>query len=464
MTERPSTKHNIQIDDENINRPNYAVVTNIYVTGSASMIYTGVDRGTGLVTIFVSGSDSSSVLPITEDEMLISDVSTWNATTGSHGFAPRASAPAGANDVNVLGIVAGNSNYTNIPLFDSVTPNPVGVGAAGTQQISARRDHVHTVTYPQSSIGIMGQNVGIPLGTGTTFNVNGTRLVLSISGTVLNLTNSPEPPSTSYPAIYSDSSFVVTGTNINVDNPLTASVSGSFAYIDVTPYPLMIGYKLGWTNTGTISISAGSCYAPNGAYIDLNSSVNLSPTISGSAWNHVYAYLSTGTVPTIETNAIAPVIWKGTAYGKTGDTSRRYLGSFLANSARNIYGFVHHPISNTMVYQLVDTVSSPFRVLSGGTGTGATAIPLAGAIPITTTLAILRFTNSSNQLALWSENSSVSLTQRTAVVSLSTSTTQSIQGTGEMGTDASQQIWYKLNGAVSGGGAFTDVLGYRYDR
>ena len=83
MTERPSTKHNIQIDDENINRPNYAVITNIYVTGSAGMVYTGVDRGTGLVTIFVSGSNASPTSPATDQIGIFGISGTTSLGTGT---------------------------------------------------------------------------------------------------------------------------------------------------------------------------------------------------------------------------------------------------------------------------------------------------------------------------------------------------------------------------------------------
>lgn len=56
MSERPTTKHDIQRDELNITRPNFSEVTQIDVTGSASMVWTGRDRGTGLVLISVSGT------------------------------------------------------------------------------------------------------------------------------------------------------------------------------------------------------------------------------------------------------------------------------------------------------------------------------------------------------------------------------------------------------------------------
>lgn len=98
MTVRTTTKHDIQIDDENTTRPSFATVTKILITGSMWMNYLGVDPGTGPVTIFISGSGvtngdahthlSGSGAPITASQvgaiptdgwMLVSDV--WTRTS-----------------------------------------------------------------------------------------------------------------------------------------------------------------------------------------------------------------------------------------------------------------------------------------------------------------------------------------------------------------------------------------------
>lgn len=56
MSERITTKHDIQRDEENSTRPNFSVVNQILVTGSMYMAYNGYDPGTGKVTLFISGS------------------------------------------------------------------------------------------------------------------------------------------------------------------------------------------------------------------------------------------------------------------------------------------------------------------------------------------------------------------------------------------------------------------------
>lgn len=81
------------------------------------------------------------------------------------------------------------------------------------------------VTFPQDQIGIFGQDEGVPVGTGTIFNVTGERLVLSRSGTVLNLNVSPEPVDNIGVVIQNEGVFLTTGVTIDVMGAVTLSGS-----------------------------------------------------------------------------------------------------------------------------------------------------------------------------------------------------------------------------------------------
>lgn len=74
-------------------------------------------------------------------------------------------------------------------------------------------------------IGMFGQDEGVPVGTGTIFNVTGERLVLSRSGTVLNLNISPEPTDNIGVAIQNEGNFLATGVTIDVMGAVTLSGS-----------------------------------------------------------------------------------------------------------------------------------------------------------------------------------------------------------------------------------------------
>lgn len=88
-------------------------------------------------------------------------------------------------------------------------------------------------------LGIMGQNKGTPLQTGTTLNVNGDRLVMTISGTVFNLSSTPEPIDNIGVMFQRNGVPLATGSTINVIGSLT--VSGSvYQFRANKNYPLFI--------------------------------------------------------------------------------------------------------------------------------------------------------------------------------------------------------------------------------
>lgn len=64
------------------------------------------------------------------------------ATTSGAGFAPQATAPA-ANELNVLGIANGETEYSNKDLYNTTNPAMNGTAAPGTAVQASRSDHVH---------------------------------------------------------------------------------------------------------------------------------------------------------------------------------------------------------------------------------------------------------------------------------------------------------------------------------
>jgi len=79
---------------------------------------------------------------VTETNLTLSDVTTNDASTSKHGFAPKATAPA-AGIINLLGIANGETEYTCKALLDDTNPANLGTAGPGTATVAARRDHVH---------------------------------------------------------------------------------------------------------------------------------------------------------------------------------------------------------------------------------------------------------------------------------------------------------------------------------
>jgi hypothetical protein len=129
-----------------------------------------------------------------------------------------------------------------------------------------------TISFPQEVIGIMGQDEGVPLGTGSTFNVVGSRGVLSLSGTVLQLNLSPDPIELIGVLGMNKSSSIGTGTTLNVTGTrINLSRNGDVLELTNSPDPVELIGIYGLAN----GVPLGT-----GTWLDFGS--NLTATISGT--------------------------------------------------------------------------------------------------------------------------------------------------------------------------------------
>jgi hypothetical protein len=218
------------------------------------------------------------------------------------------------------------------------------------------------------------------------------------------------------------------------------------------------GMQLIWNSVNSLSIGTGSCFAENGDFIDITSPLTASSlSLSNSTWYHLYVYLNSG-APAMEVVTTAPVAWKGTAYSKTGDTSRRYVGSVKTDGSGNIYQFRHAPESGDIFYVDVAAASSPFAA-TGLTATSATAIDFSAVVPVTGIIVKTRMFNGTNQVLYIGSSNSVSST----VYAWGILNGFPVQLPGEIVCDSSQRIWY-LHGAAVTGTSVAAVLGYKFRR
>lgn len=219
------------------------------------------------------------------------------------------------------------------------------------------------------------------------------------------------------------------------------------------------GLKLSWNSATSITVGTGHCYAENGDEIDLTSAITKSGlSLSSSTWYHVYVYLS-GT-PAAEIVTTAPTAWKGPAYSKTGDTSRRYVGSVLTDGSGNIYEFMHNLNNNQIVYKGSSvTNTSPFRVLNGGTSTSPAEVDVSGVIPSETAIMIYaRFASNANVTTNIGTDSSVSN------LSLNPGSTSIQNAYIAFAVNSTPGIYYDLGSGYSSGGVYIDIYGYYFER
>jgi hypothetical protein len=229
------------------------------------------------------------------------------------------------------------------------------------------------------------------------------------------------------------------------------------------PADYISGLKMVWISSTSISVSSGAAIlSSTGSLLTNSATLTLTPSLAASTFYHVYLYNNAGTAA-IEAVTTAPAAaYFGTARAKTGDTSRRYIGSILTDSSGNIFNFKHVGLKISYLTDLTGVL--PFRTLSLGQATILTSVSCSSVIPSTSTLGTIRFTNTDPSYPARFSNSASGLSAPAALLSIPPSVNTS--AVTDFPLDASQAIQYFMYNGSSGGsgGAFADVIGYTYER
>lgn len=214
------------------------------------------------------------------------------------------------------------------------------------------------------------------------------------------------------------------------------------------------GMTMQWDSATQMTIASGTCYIPSvGANVNFTSALTKTPTLSASTFYHVYAFLNSG-VPDVEIVTTVPSSpYNGTARTKTGDTTRRYIGSVLTNASSQLYRFVQ----SNLDIQYLETIGggTPFRILSAGAATTRTAVSASAAIPVTSKRGEFQFINSS-------AGSQFLLIGAPDLAVVDTISVAAGLGFVAYFPLVNGQLGYYLLSA--GGSAFIDVHGYSYER
>lgn len=131
----------------------------------------------------------------------------------------------------------------------------------------------------------------------------------------------------------------------------------------------------------TLTLSPGVAYIPSLSQL-LAVNAALSKTLSGmtpNTWYHVYLFAKADGAPDFEVVTVVPAIYFGTARTKTGDNSRRYIGSVRVG-ASGVLKFEHHA---SQIAYLEDTSAAPFLVLAAGSSTSTATVSASQVAPMT---------------------------------------------------------------------------------
>jgi hypothetical protein len=218
-----------------------------------------------------------------------------------------------------------------------------------------------------------------------------------------------------------------------------------------------------WNSANSISITGGSAYIPSsGTVLTLAGTITKSSLVlSAATFYHVYLYSNAGT-PDIEIVTTAPSAkYSGSSRTKTGDTSRRYLFSFLTAAADTIIRFKH---ANNKVSYLADYLAAPLVILTNGLATTSTAVSASGAVPVTATHTCMAIFNSSavSGASVFLNDADIgAVTNANAQISVPFG----LQATLDFSISASQTLNYIYPAtAPSGNGTYLRVFGYLFER
>lgn len=366
--------------------------------------------------------------------------------TGQNSIKTRGTLAEGIVQVSLQGdvSVAGNTQYYGSDQTGNKGWYAVSSALAGSSNISLSTAANGVTTFDLADVADSGAGSLLAITRDSKGRITGTRAA-TITGTanqidVANGDGSAGPPTLSLDAA--------------VLNQLAELVgSPGLGYID--------GLKMVWNSATSLSVTSGAAYIPLlGHVLQSPATLTLSSLVlAASTWYHVYLYNNAGT-PAIECVTTAPAAtYNGTARTKTGDTSRRYLGSLLTDASGNINNFLQN--GDLMMYES-SIANAPFLLISTGRATTVTNISCAGVVPATARVAVIIMATLNSTADAAIGNSSMSGTLSATVFLQYVG--NGVQTTHLMPLDSSQRFSYVMTATTTTGGFFARVCGYVLER
>lgn len=404
----------------------------------------------------------------------VSAAPVWSTITGAD---ITGAALTKTDDTNVT-LTLGGTPATALLRAASITVGWTGTlsiarGGTGQATASAAFDALAPTTTSQDLI-VRGASSNGRLGVGANGNV------LTVTGGVVGWAAPATNGTVTSVALSLPSFITVTGSPVTTSGTLTGTLatqtantvfagpsSGSAAAptfralvsADVPlPTDYISGLKLIWNSATSISVGTGEAIIPSTGKTEVvASTLTLSSlSLSASTVYNVYLFDNAGT-PTIECVTTAPASpYQGTARAKTGDTTRRWLGSVLTDSSGNVYNFAQ---TGNSIRFIVNISLSPFRFVSNGTSSSRVSTSLASVIPASATQISLRVQNTATTGSLVIDIPESGFTGATGINAVGP-----LVGAYFDIPVPSRTVIYIYNVAPSGGGAFLDISGYLFER
>ena len=221
------------------------------------------------------------------------------------------------------------------------------------------------------------------------------------------------------------------------------------------------GLRMEWVSGTSLRVTGGAAYVPGlNGILGVESPITKSGlSLSANTWYHLYLYRNGGSAD-IEISATDPAApYSGAARTKTGDNTRRYIGSIRTVASGEVARFRHN-LPGRILYNADINL---FRVLNNGTNVDPPAnISLTGAIPVTSRAARVLVENSAANTVAFSNPDLTTTGIGTAILFF-------LRSTGvveaELPTSEGRQLNYAYFTAPGAGtGASVWVAGYSFER
>lgn len=228
------------------------------------------------------------------------------------------------------------------------------------------------------------------------------------------------------------------------------------------PQDFLTGLQLEWAATNAVNIRSGAAWVSGTGRLKSTTTIQKTGlSLSANTWYHLYLYNS-GTlaapVAAVEVSTVAPEGYFGTAYRKTGDATRRYLGSVRTDGSGNIHRFLHNPVTNRVLY-LGNLYTGQFVLLTNGSATTETNISAAAVVPVTARWLLANLRNTSSTQVLSIGTSDDGFAQPTGSIEVVSALREYAA---ELPLDPSQQFSYAMSAAGGTGSVY--ARGYHFMR
>lgn len=217
------------------------------------------------------------------------------------------------------------------------------------------------------------------------------------------------------------------------------------------------GLRMEWVSGTSLRVTGGAAYVPGlQGILGVESPITKSGlSLSANTWYHLYLYRNGGSAD-IEISTTAPAEpYSGVARTKSGDNSRRYIGSVRTDGAGSVFNFVH--VGNQIAYR-AHTGLLPFAVVSGGLATSPTSVSCSSVAPPTASLAQVTAYNLTNvNMRILESEGNYGASGRIYGLSAGVITSLPVP------LNASREFIYYLTGEATGL-AQIDFTGYTFER